>query len=120
MKTSALTALLIGASSLALATRAQAQEVVFADNTDLAAAALRGERVTQGSGVTQIRLSSGAMLSFVEGAEFQLRPDGTVDLFKGNVTVTGAGTSEMVVRLGGEGSGKISGARVLWQLLGCH
>lgn len=110
MKTSALTALLIGASSLALATRAQAQEVVFADNTDLAAAALRGERVTQGSGVTQIRLSSGAMLSFVESAEFQLRPDGTVDLFKGNVTVTGAGTSETVVRLGGEGSGKISGA----------
>ncbi|SMC55769.1 hypothetical protein [Novosphingobium sp. B1] len=110
MKTSALTALLIGASSLALATRAQAQEVVFADNADLAASALRGERVTQGSGVTQIRLSSGAMLSFVEGAEFQLRPDGTVDLFKGNVTVTGAGTSDTVVRLGGEGSGKISGA----------
>lgn len=110
MKTSALTALLIGASSLALAARAQAQEVVFADNADLAAAALRGERVTQGSGVTQIRLSSGAMLSFVEGAEFQLRPDGTVDLFKGNVTVTGAGTSETLVRLGGEGSGKISGA----------
>lgn len=109
MKTSALTALLIGASSLALATRAQAQEVVFADNADLAASALRGERVTQGSGVTQIRLSNGAMLSFVEGAEFQLRPDGTVDLFKGNVTVTGAGTSDTVVRLGGEGSGKISG-----------
>ncbi|MBF9151612.1 hypothetical protein [Novosphingobium jiangmenense] len=110
MKASALTALLIGASSLALATRAQAQEVVFADNADLAAAALRGERVTQGSGVTQIRLSSGAMLSFVEGAEFQLRPDGTVDLYKGNVTVTGAGMSETVVRLGGEGNGKISGA----------
>lgn len=109
MKTSALATLLIGASSLALATRAQAQEVVFADNADLAAAALRGERVTQSLGVTQIRLSSGAMLSFVEGAEFQLRPDGTVDLFKGNVTVTGAGMSETVVRLGGEGSGKISG-----------
>lgn len=110
MKTSALAALLIGASSLAVATHAKAQEVVFADNADLAAAALRGERVTQGSGVTQIRLSSGAMLSFVEGAEFQLRPDGTVDLYKGNVTVTGAGMSETVVRLGGEGSGKISGA----------
>ncbi len=110
MKASALTALLIGASTLALATRAQAQEVVFADNADLAAAALRGERVTQGSGVTQIRLSSGAMLSFVEGAEFQLRPDGSVDLFKGNVTVTGAGMSETLVRLGGQGTGKIAGA----------
>lgn len=110
MKASALTALLIGASSLAVATHAKAQEVVFADNAGLAAAALRGERVTQGSGVTQIRLSSGAMLSFVEGAEFQLRPDGTVDLFKGNVTVTGAGMSETVVRLGGQGTGKISGA----------
>lgn len=108
--TRSLTALLIGASSLALAIRAQAQEVVFADNADLAAAALRGERVTQSSGVTQIRLSSGAMLSFVEGAEFQLRPDGTVDLFKGNVTVTGAGMSETVVRLGGQGTGKIAGA----------
>jgi trimeric autotransporter adhesin len=110
MKASALTALLIGASSLALATRAHAQEVVFADNADLAAAALRGERVTQESGVTQIRLSSGAMLSFVEGAEFRLRPDGSVDLFKGNVTVTGAGMSETLVRLGGQGTGKIAGA----------
>ncbi|MCY1670137.1 hypothetical protein OVA07_03830 [Novosphingobium sp. SL115] len=103
-------ALLIGASCLALASPAFGQEVVFADNPDLAAAALRGERVTQGAGVTQLRLASGAMLSFVEGAEFQLRPDGSVDLFKGNLTVTGASKTDTLVHLGGQGTGKISGA----------
>lgn len=105
-----LTALLIGASSLALAMPALAQDMVFADNADLAAAALRGERVSQTSGVTQLRLASGAMLSFVEGAEFQLRPDGSVDLFKGNVTVTGAARGDTIVRLADQGSGKITGS----------
>lgn len=105
-----LTALLLSASSLALAMPACAQEVVFADSADLAAAALRGERVKQTSGVTQLRLASGAMLSFVEGAEFQLRPDGSVDLFSGNVTVTGAGTTDTVINLAGQGKGKITGS----------
>lgn len=101
--------LLVGASALAMAMPAFGQEVVFADNADLAAAALRGERVTQAAGVTQLRLASGAVLSFVEGAEFQLRPDGSVDLFKGSLTVTGAGKTDTLVHLGGEGTGKISG-----------
>ncbi len=94
-------ALLLGTSTLALSAPAWGQEVVFADNPDLAAAALRGERVTQGSGVTQLRLASGAVLSFVEGAQFQLRPDGSVDLLAGNLTVTGAGKAETVVHMGG-------------------
>ena len=105
-----LTALLLGASSLALAMPACAQEVAFADNADLAAAALRGERVKQTAGVTQLRLASGAMLSFVEGAEFQLRSDGSVDLFSGNVTVTGAGKVDTVINLAGQGKGKITGS----------
>ena len=105
-----LATLLIGASSLALAAQPRAQEIVFADNADLAAAALRGERVSQPTGVTQLRLANGAMLSFVEGAEFQLRPDGSVELFKGNVTVTGAAKADAVIHLAGQGSGKISGA----------
>lgn len=105
-----LTALLIGASSLAIAMPAHAQELVFADNPDLAAAALRGERVSQTSGVMQLRLPSGAMLSFVEGAEFQLRPDGSVDLFKGNVTVAGAAKGDTLVRLADQGTAKITGS----------
>ena len=104
-----LATLLIGASSLALAAPAHAQEIVFSDNADLAAAALRGERVNQASGVTQLRLANGAMVSFVEGSEFQLRPDGSVELFKGNVTITGAANADAVVHLAGQGSGKISG-----------
>ncbi|MDT0509265.1 hypothetical protein [Novosphingobium sp. MMS21-SN21R] len=104
-----LAALLISASSLALAVPALAQEVVFADNPELAAAALRGERVSQTSGVTQVRLASGAVLSFVEGAEFQLRSDGSVDLFKGNVTVTGTAKGDTVINLAGQGTGRIGG-----------
>lgn len=109
-----LAALLLGTSTLALSAPAWGQEVVFADNPDLAAAALRGERVTQGSGVTQLRLASGAVLSFVEGAQFQLRPDGSVDLLAGNLTVTGAGKAETVVHMGGTAGdgavGRIGGA----------
>ncbi|MES2301831.1 MAG: hypothetical protein V4521_07130, partial [Pseudomonadota bacterium] len=102
-------ALLISASSLALAAPVLAQEVVFADNPELAAAALRGERVSQTSGVTQVRLATGAVLSFVEGAEFQLRSDGSVDLFKGNVTVTGTAKGDTVINLAGQGTGRIGG-----------
>lgn len=89
-------ALLLSASALAIATPAAASEVVF--STDREFAVETGERTTQASGLTQIRLDSGAMASFVDSADYRINADGSIDLYAGSVTVAGA-QGETAIRL---------------------
>lgn len=102
-------ALLLSASAIALcAMPAQANEVLFSNigrnRVD------PGERVTTGGGVLQVRLDSGATVSFVEEADFRLNPDGTIELYSGSVTVAGAGSGTTVVRMPQGVEGRVTGA----------
>ncbi len=101
--------LLITASVLAFAAPALAHETLFASDNSLGHAAESGERVTQQSGVTQIRLSGGGVASFVAGASFQIRSDGSVDLFAGTVTIAGSEGAPVVVHLADQGEGRVAG-----------
>src|SRR5690606_5648234 len=92
-----LQALLLSASALAVAAPAAAAEVVFA--TDRGFEPVLDRRTSQTSGVTQIRLDSGAVLSFVDAADYRLNADGSVDLYGGSVTVAGAPNTVTVVRM---------------------
>lgn len=103
------TRLLLTASALAFAAPALAHETLFASDLSLGHAAESGERVTQQSGVTQIRLSGGGVASFVAGASFQIRSDGSVDLFAGTVTVAGTEGAAVVVHLADQGEGRVAG-----------
>ena len=100
--------LLLSASALAIASvPAQAADVLFSTTgvTEVAP----GQRVMLGTGVLQLRLDNGATLSFVEGAEFTLNADGTLDLHKGSVTVAGAGDAETLVRMPEGVEGRVGG-----------
>ncbi len=102
-------ALLLSASGVALAVApASAQEVIFSDNGTTAVAV--GQRTTQLGGVTQVRLASGVMLSFVDRAEYTIETDGTVDLHAGSVTVAGAEGAAGVVRMPDGVQGTVAGA----------
>lgn len=102
-------ALLVTASTLALAMPAHASSAIYASDPDVARAAAAGERVTQQGGLTQLRLDNGGTASFVDGASYQLRADGSIDLFKGSVTVAGGAGGPVVVHLAGEGEGRVEG-----------
>lgn len=102
-------ALLGGASLVAIAAPAKARDVVFTTNRQLVEDAIGGKRVAQQQGVTQLRLDSGAVLSFVDGADFRLREGGSVDLYAGSVTVAGGDKGEAVIHVAGDGEGHVSG-----------
>ncbi len=102
--------LIAGVSALALASPALGREVLFASDPAIGQAASSGERVTQQGGLTQVRLDNGGTASFVDGASFQVRADGSVDLFSGSVTVAGGDNGAVVVHLANEGEGTVRGA----------
>ncbi|MEO7247488.1 MAG: hypothetical protein ABIW31_03460, partial [Novosphingobium sp.] len=102
--------LIAGVSALALSYPALASETLFASDVQIGQAASAGERVTQQGGLTQVRLDNGGIASFVDGASFQLRSDGSVDLFSGSVTVAGGEGGAVVVHLANEGEGRVQGA----------
>lgn len=102
-------AFLLSASAVAIAAPASARTTLFASDKALAAAAERGERVTQQGGVTQVRLDNGGTASFVAGASYQIQSDGSIDLYSGSVTVAGGKGAAVVVRLADQGSGEVSG-----------
>ena len=83
-----LQALLLSASALAIASPAVATEIVFSTDRQLEVEA--GERTSQASGLTQVRLDSGAVASFVDSADYRINADGSIDLYAGSVTVAGA------------------------------
>ena len=72
--------LMVGASSLALATPAQANEYLFTSETKPLQI---GERQTQTEKLTQISLAGGGTASFTDNAEYQINADGSIELYKG-------------------------------------
>ena len=110
-KTLALSArlLLVGASGLALSVPALANEVLF---TTSEARPATGERIDQRGGLTQIALNGGGTVSIVDAAEYRLNPDGSIDLYKGAITVAagGGGGGEVVVRMPQGLEGRVAGS----------
>lgn len=102
-----LQALLLSASALAIATPAMAAEIVFATDRELEIET--GERTSQASGLTQIRLDSGAILSFVDSADYRINADGSIDLYAGSVTVAGADGALTVIRMPDGLEGRVGG-----------
>ncbi len=92
-----LQALLLSASTLVLAHPASAAQMVF--RTDPGIDVEPGKRISQARGLTQVRLDSGAMLSFVDAADYRINDDDSVDLYSGSVTVAGAGDAVTVIRM---------------------
>ncbi|KEO89145.1 hypothetical protein EH31_14010 [Erythrobacter longus] len=94
--------LLVGCSSLALTGfvpgAVAANDVIF---TSSDAQIVPGKRTTQAQGITQIRLASGGMASITQGAQYTINEDGSIDLFEGSITVTGAAHSPVEVRMPG-------------------
>lgn len=90
--------LLIGASVLALSVPASANDVLFSTSATQVQA---GQRTTQTTGLLQIRLASGATVSITQGTQYTLNQNGSIDLHKGSITVTGAGRSATEVRMPG-------------------
>ena len=103
--------LLLTVSGLALALPAHAKNAIYTTDRAVAAAAEKGERVTQQGGLTQIRLDNGGTASFVDGASFQIRADGSIDLFAGSVTVAGGEGGPVVVHLADKGEGRVAGSQ---------
>ena len=100
-------ALLIGASTLALAVPAAATDTIFATSE---VSVREGERVNQQRGVTQVRLDTGATASFVDAADFRINADGSVDLYAGSVTVTtGTNGAQTLVRMPEGVEGRVTG-----------
>ena len=102
-----LQALLLSASALAIASPATAAEIVFA--TDRGLEVETGQRTSQASGLTQLRLDSGAILSFVDNADYRINADGSVDLYAGSVTVAGAEGAMTVIRMPDGVEGRVGG-----------
>jgi len=102
-----LQALLLSASALAIATPAAAHQIVFSTDRELEIEA--GERTSQASGLTQVRLDSGAIASFVDSADYRINSDGSVDLYAGTVTVAGADGAVTVVRMPDGVEGRVGG-----------
>ncbi|MCL6251995.1 hypothetical protein M3P36_13190 [Altererythrobacter sp. KTW20L] len=101
-------ALLLSASALAIASvPVQAADVLF--STTGVTEVTPGQRMMHGTGVLQLRLDNGATLSFVDGAEFTLNADGSIELHKGSVTVAGAAGGETVVRMPEGVEGRVGG-----------
>ena len=105
------TTLLLSASASALALAAvpaAAQEVIFT-SSDIAVIA-PGERTSQAHGVMQVRLPGGGMASFVDAAEYRVNADGSVDLYRGTVTVAGAPGASVAVRMPDGVAASVAGA----------
>ena len=102
-----LRALLLSASALAIATPAAAHQVVFA--TDRGLEVEPGERTSQASGLSQVRLDSGALASFVDSADYRINADGSIDLYAGSVTVAGADGAVTVIRMPDGLDGRVGG-----------
>ena len=100
-------ALLLTASTLAMSHPALAAEVLF--STDANARAEVDRRVSQAGGVSQFRLDSGAVVSFVEAADYRINADGSIDLFAGSVTVAGAPSATTLVRMPDGVEGRVGG-----------
>ncbi|MBU1756787.1 MAG: hypothetical protein KJ703_07370, partial [Alphaproteobacteria bacterium] len=98
--------LLVGASGLALATPSLANDVLFNQSE---AAFEEGKRMTQSAGLLQVSLTGGGVASFVDGADFTINRDGSIDLYGGAVTVAGAEGSEIVVRMPEGLEGRVAG-----------
>lgn len=108
IQTKTATALVLGASTLALAGPAQATETFFSSNQ---LSVSEGDRMNQVAGVTQVRLNNGATASFIDAADFRVNADGSVDLYAGGVTVTaGSDGSETIVRMPESVEGRVGGA----------
>ena len=88
--------LMVGASSLAVASPAKANEYLFTQETKPLQI---GERQTQNERLTQVRLNGGGTASFTDKAEYQVNADGSVELYKGSVTVAGAAEQSVMVRM---------------------
>ncbi len=88
--------LLIGASSLALAMPAAANDVIFSSTGDEPQA---GQRTIQTEGVTQIALTRGGTVSISQAAEYTLNADGSIDLHRGSITVVGADGANVIIRM---------------------
>lgn len=88
--------LMVGASSLALATPAQANEYLFTSQTKPLQI---GERQTQTEKLTQIRLTGGGTASFTDNAQYQINADGSIELYKGSVTVASDSGKNISVRM---------------------
>ena len=101
-------ALMLGASSLALAAPACATQTLFStSDTQIE----EGKRTNQVAGLTQVRLSNGGTASFLDAADYKVNADGTVDLYQGAVTVTsGSNGEETLVRMPEGVEGRIVGA----------
>lgn len=100
------TALMASASSLCFAAPALAGDVLFSTMQDISIE--DGARINQIGGLTQVRLNSGAIVSFVEAANYRINADDSVDLYAGSVTVAGSdGTT--VVRMPNGVEGRVSG-----------
>jgi hypothetical protein len=102
-----LQALLLSASALAVTAPAMAAGIVFSTDKELEVET--GERTSQASGLTQIRLDSGAILSFVDSADYRINADESVDLYAGSVTVAGAGAAVTVIRMPEGVEGRVGG-----------
>ena len=101
------TALLAAVSSLAIASPAFAAQVLF--STHDATGVEVDERVEQPAGLTQIRLDSGAVVSFIDSAAYRINADGSIELFSGSVTVAGAPAGTTVIRMPEGVEGRVGG-----------
>lgn len=98
--------LLVGCSGLALAVPASANDVIF---TSSGTQIQPGKRVVQPAGITQIKLTSGAIVSITQGAEYTINDDGSIDLHKGSITVTGAPRGSVDIRMPGGLETRVTG-----------
>ncbi len=98
--------LMVGASSLALATPAQANDYLF---TSEKGPLQVGERQTQTETLTQISLSGGGTASFTDAAEYQINEDGSIELYQGSVTIAGTGDAPVMVRMPDGLQGEVRG-----------
>ena len=103
--------LLAVASSMALAGEAHAAQVVFGAGSLKGQALEPGRAVVITDGVTQLRLDSGAMASFVGGAEFAVRSGNAIDLRRGTVTIASPAGAEVVVHMPNGVEGRLTGTR---------
>ncbi|WP_086617475.1 hypothetical protein [Erythrobacter tepidarius] len=99
--------LLVGASCLALGAPLAANQLLF---TTSDARLETGQRTEQRSGLTQIALTGGGVVSIVDAANYRLNADGSIDLYEGAITVAAGSSGEVVVRMPEGLEGRVGGA----------
>lgn len=98
--------LLLGCSSLALSTPLLANDVIFSSSQ---AQPVSDQRTVQMSGLTQIALAGGGLASIADVAEYTINSDGSIDLYRGTVTVTGDAERDVVIRMPEALEGRVVG-----------